>query len=155
MNAVNAAGDVSSVTTTSGISWKVPGRVGDSPIIGAGTCALLNILFARNWPADIGLAPYGEDKVQPPVSASAGNAVSLSFEVLREAVRRDVALALLPAPSRAVLLLHDLEGFTHEEQEAREVPRASEFGEEVHAERGEQRRDTEARHPLGHRPHRR
>ena len=36
MNAVNAAGDMSSVTTTSGLSWKVPGRVGDSPIIGAG-----------------------------------------------------------------------------------------------------------------------
>lgn len=36
MNAVNAAGDVSSCTTTSGISWKVPGRVGDSPVIGAG-----------------------------------------------------------------------------------------------------------------------
>jgi len=36
MNAVNAAGDLSSVTTTSGRSWKVAGRVGDSPIIGAG-----------------------------------------------------------------------------------------------------------------------
>ena len=36
MNAVNAAGDLSSVTTTSGLSWKLPGRVGDSPIIGAG-----------------------------------------------------------------------------------------------------------------------
>jgi len=36
MNAVNARGDISSVTTTSGRSWKVPGRVGDSPIIGAG-----------------------------------------------------------------------------------------------------------------------
>ena len=36
MNALNAAGDLSSVTTTSGLSWKVPGRVGDSPIIGAG-----------------------------------------------------------------------------------------------------------------------
>ena len=36
MNAVNGAGDLSSVTTTSGLSWKVPGRVGDSPIIGAG-----------------------------------------------------------------------------------------------------------------------
>jgi N4-(beta-N-acetylglucosaminyl)-L-asparaginase len=36
MNAVNAAGDLSAVTTTSGMSWKVPGRVGDSPIIGAG-----------------------------------------------------------------------------------------------------------------------
>jgi N4-(beta-N-acetylglucosaminyl)-L-asparaginase len=36
MNAVNAAGDLSSVTTTSGRAWKVAGRVGDSPIIGAG-----------------------------------------------------------------------------------------------------------------------
>jgi len=36
MNAVNAAGDISSVTTTSGRSWKIAGRVGDSPIIGAG-----------------------------------------------------------------------------------------------------------------------
>jgi len=36
MNAVNAAGDISSVTTTSGRAWKVAGRVGDSPIVGAG-----------------------------------------------------------------------------------------------------------------------
>jgi N4-(beta-N-acetylglucosaminyl)-L-asparaginase len=36
MNAVNARGDISSCTTTSGRAWKVPGRVGDSPIIGAG-----------------------------------------------------------------------------------------------------------------------
>ncbi len=36
LNAVNAAGDISSVTTTSGLSWKIPGRVGDSPIVGAG-----------------------------------------------------------------------------------------------------------------------
>jgi N4-(beta-N-acetylglucosaminyl)-L-asparaginase len=36
MNAVNAAGDVASCTTTSGLSWKIPGRVGDSPIVGAG-----------------------------------------------------------------------------------------------------------------------
>lgn len=36
MNAVTASGDVSSVTTTSGMAWKVPGRVGDSPILGAG-----------------------------------------------------------------------------------------------------------------------
>ena len=35
-NVVNTNGDISSVTTTSGLSWKIPGRVGDSPIIGAG-----------------------------------------------------------------------------------------------------------------------
>ena len=36
MCAVTGAGDIASVTTTSGRSWKVAGRVGDSPIIGAG-----------------------------------------------------------------------------------------------------------------------
>ncbi len=36
LNVINAAGDISSVTTTSGLAWKIPGRVGDSPIIGAG-----------------------------------------------------------------------------------------------------------------------
>lgn len=29
-------GNISGVTTTSGLAWKIPGRVGDSPIIGAG-----------------------------------------------------------------------------------------------------------------------
>ena len=33
---VNAAGEVSGVTTTSGLAFKIPGRVGDSPILGAG-----------------------------------------------------------------------------------------------------------------------
>lgn len=36
MLAVTGSGDMASVTTTSGVSWKVPGRVGDSPIVGAG-----------------------------------------------------------------------------------------------------------------------
>ena len=35
-NAVTPGGDLSSVTTTSGLAWKIPGRLGDSPIIGAG-----------------------------------------------------------------------------------------------------------------------
>src|SRR5688500_18068073 len=36
LNVVNAKGDISSVTTTSGLAWKIPGRAGDSPIVGAG-----------------------------------------------------------------------------------------------------------------------
>ncbi|MGH7619906.1 MAG: N(4)-(beta-N-acetylglucosaminyl)-L-asparaginase, partial [Gemmatimonadaceae bacterium] len=36
MNVVTSSGDIASCTTTSGLSWKIPGRVGDSPIIGAG-----------------------------------------------------------------------------------------------------------------------
>ncbi len=34
--ALNAKGEMSGTTTTSGMAWKIPGRVGDSPIIGAG-----------------------------------------------------------------------------------------------------------------------
>ena len=33
---VNSRGEVCGVTTTSGLAWKIPGRVGDSPILGAG-----------------------------------------------------------------------------------------------------------------------
>jgi N4-(beta-N-acetylglucosaminyl)-L-asparaginase len=36
LNCVSPKGEISSVTTTSGLAWKIPGRVGDSPIIGAG-----------------------------------------------------------------------------------------------------------------------
>ena len=35
-DAVTVNGDVASVTTTSGLAWKIPGRVGDSAVIGAG-----------------------------------------------------------------------------------------------------------------------
>jgi N4-(beta-N-acetylglucosaminyl)-L-asparaginase len=34
--ALNESGNLAGVTTTSGLSWKLPGRLGDSPIIGAG-----------------------------------------------------------------------------------------------------------------------
>jgi N4-(beta-N-acetylglucosaminyl)-L-asparaginase len=33
---LNEKGEMSGTTTTSGMAWKIPGRVGDSPIIGAG-----------------------------------------------------------------------------------------------------------------------
>jgi len=33
---ISAKGEICGVTTTSGLAWKIPGRVGDSPILGAG-----------------------------------------------------------------------------------------------------------------------
>jgi len=51
--AVNAGGDVSGVTTNSGLSYKIPGRVGDSPIIGAG-------LFVDNEVGAAGATGRGE-----------------------------------------------------------------------------------------------
>jgi N4-(beta-N-acetylglucosaminyl)-L-asparaginase len=35
-NGINAKGEICGVTTTSGLAWKIPGRIGDSPILGAG-----------------------------------------------------------------------------------------------------------------------
>ncbi|HKO62594.1 MAG TPA: N(4)-(beta-N-acetylglucosaminyl)-L-asparaginase [Pyrinomonadaceae bacterium] len=35
-NGINAKREICGVTTTSGLAWKIPGRIGDSPILGAG-----------------------------------------------------------------------------------------------------------------------
>ncbi len=51
--AIDARGDLGGVTTTSGLSWKRPGRVGDSPIIGAG-------LYVDNAVGAAGSTGWGE-----------------------------------------------------------------------------------------------
>src|SRR5215210_4948081 len=33
---INSRGEICGVTTTSGLAWKIPGRLGDSPVLGAG-----------------------------------------------------------------------------------------------------------------------
>jgi N4-(beta-N-acetylglucosaminyl)-L-asparaginase len=55
--AVDAKGDLAGVTTTSGLSWKIPGRVGDSPIIGAG-------LYVDNAVGAAGSTGRGEANLQ-------------------------------------------------------------------------------------------
>lgn len=50
---VDAKGDLAGVTTTSGLSYKIPGRVGDSPIIGAG-------LYVDNGVGAAGSTGFGE-----------------------------------------------------------------------------------------------
>jgi len=57
VSAMNAAGDLSCVTTTSGLAFKLPGRVGDSPIIGAG-------LYADNDVGSCGSTGRGEANLQ-------------------------------------------------------------------------------------------
>lgn len=52
-NAVDAFGNISGVTTTSGLAYKIPGRVGDSPILGAG-------LFVDNEVGAAGSTGRGE-----------------------------------------------------------------------------------------------
>ena len=55
-------------------------------ILAVTACGVLQVLFGRDYPSELGLAPYGEDKVLPPPTAQAGNAVQISFAALRLAV---------------------------------------------------------------------
>lgn len=55
--AVDKNGDVAGITTTSGLSFKIPGRIGDSPIIGAG-------LYVDNEVGAAGATGRGEDVIK-------------------------------------------------------------------------------------------
>lgn len=54
--ALDAASDISGVTTTSGLAWKIPGRVGDSPLIGCG-------LYVDNDTGAAGSTGRGEEVI--------------------------------------------------------------------------------------------
>ena len=54
---INKNGDIAGITTTSGLSWKIPGRVGDSPIIGAG-------LYVDNEVGAVGATGRGEEMIR-------------------------------------------------------------------------------------------
>ena len=55
--AVNSKGEISGTTTTSGLSWKIAGRVGDSPVIGAG-------LFVDGEIGGAGSTGRGEENIK-------------------------------------------------------------------------------------------
>ena len=54
---INNDGDVAGITTTSGLAWKIPGRIGDSPIIGAG-------LYVDNEVGAVGATGRGEEMIR-------------------------------------------------------------------------------------------
>jgi predicted MFS family arabinose efflux permease len=53
--------------------------------IGCAICLVLYVMLGREWPAEIGLPPFGDRQVQRPAVGSAGNAITLSFSLLRQA----------------------------------------------------------------------
>lgn len=55
--AVDANGDISGITTTSGLAFKIPGRVGDSPLIGCG-------LYVDNEVGAAGSTGVGEECIK-------------------------------------------------------------------------------------------
>jgi N4-(beta-N-acetylglucosaminyl)-L-asparaginase len=70
---VGPRGDICGVTTTSGLAWKIPGRVGDSPILGAG-------LYVRQDVGAAGSTGRGE-----------ANLYSLSSFAIVDAMRRGLS----------------------------------------------------------------
>jgi N4-(beta-N-acetylglucosaminyl)-L-asparaginase len=57
VSGVDAEGNVASCTSTSGLSWKLPGRLGDSPIVGAG-------MYCDNAIGSAGATGRGEAVIQ-------------------------------------------------------------------------------------------
>lgn len=88
--AIDAAGDVAGITTTSGLSYKIPGRVGDSPIIGAG-------LYVDNDVGAAGATGRGEDVIKSCASyfiverMRAGRSPQQACEDALEMIRRRYA----------------------------------------------------------------
>jgi len=54
---IDNEGNLAGITTTSGLSWKIPGRIGDSPIIGAG-------LYLDNEVGAAGATGRGEEVIR-------------------------------------------------------------------------------------------
>ncbi|HRC87472.1 MAG TPA: N(4)-(beta-N-acetylglucosaminyl)-L-asparaginase, partial [Thermoanaerobaculia bacterium] len=78
LSARTAAGDLGCCTTTSGLFFKVPGRVGDSPIIGAG-------LYCDNDVGSAGATGRGEASIGVAASHS-------SVELMRQGLAPEQAL---------------------------------------------------------------
>ena len=70
---ISPNGDICGVTTTSGLAWKIPGRIGDSPILGAG-------LYVDNDVGAAGSTGRGE-----------ANLYNLSSYLIVEGLRRGMA----------------------------------------------------------------
>lgn len=100
LSARNAAGDLSCVTSTSGLFFKIPGRVGDSPIVGAG-------LYCDNDMGSAGSTGRGEANLQNLCSFQAvqlmgrGSApVDAGMEVLRNVAKNTHRRDLLDGQGR-------------------------------------------------------
>ena len=100
IGAINRASDLSCVTTTSGLFFKLPGRVGDSPIIGAG-------LYVDNEIGSAGSTGRGEANLQNLCSFQAVqlmkqglDPVDAGLEVLQEVAKHTTEKHLLDEKGR-------------------------------------------------------
>ena len=87
LTAAFAAGQLTFLPTAAWLAGTYGWRMAVVPaLVGCAVCAVLYVLLARDWPADIGVAPYGTTHIVPRPAVSAGTAVTLSLVTLREAM---------------------------------------------------------------------
>jgi beta-aspartyl-peptidase (threonine type) len=87
--AVDAAGDLAAATSTGGMTNKHSGRVGDSPIIGAGT-------YAKNGVCAVSATGHGEYFIRTVAAYHICNAVEYRGLTLEDAAR-EMLHAILPS----------------------------------------------------------
>jgi len=87
--ALNEKGEMSGVTTTSGLAWKITGRVGDSPIIGAG-------LYVDQDVGAAGSTGRGEENIAWPARTPSSRTCAA---VCRPRMPRSTLSSALPAIS--------------------------------------------------------
>ena len=86
LTAAVATGQLTFLPVAAWLASNLGWRIAILPaVVGCGVCAVLYALFVPDWPADVGLPAYGETRVRPTAAVSAGNVVSVSVSVLREA----------------------------------------------------------------------
>jgi MFS family permease len=86
LTAAFAAGQLTLLPLAAWLSTTYGWRVAVMPgLIGCAVCAVIYILLARDWPADVDLPPYGERALAPPPPVATSGAVMLSLRTLREA----------------------------------------------------------------------
>jgi beta-aspartyl-peptidase (threonine type) len=88
--AVDRAGNVAAATSTGGIAFKLPGRVGDSPLVGSGA-------YADNWSGAASATGYGELIMRVVLSKAATDFLA-------------VGLTAQAAAERAIQVLHERVG---------------------------------------------
>lgn len=103
--AMDAGGNIASGVSTSGWAWKYPGRVGDSPIIGAGN-------YADNRYGACACTGYGEMALRCSTARSVILYMKMGMsleEAAREAMR-DLKVLTLPFAGRMNLVAIDRQG---------------------------------------------
>ncbi len=101
--ALDRNGTLAAGTSTGGMTGKLPGRLGDSPIIGAGT-------FADNRACAISCTGHGEFFIRHGVASDIAARMRYLQQPLKQAARVVVQEVLLPAGGRGAVIGLDAKG---------------------------------------------